>query len=83
MDLRFKCGSEFCRFIIDRENRTLHGISSETNYEKKRLPWSGLFDPDKEEQQDKAMQGLNDYEFKAAITIEMLNKGYELIENGG
>ena len=71
---------EKVRLDINRKEKRLVVFSSKTNYRPQRLPWTYLFDKGKEEHQDQMTETLNDKEFKAAIMIEMYNKGYTLRE---
>lgn len=81
MRLVFKGGNELVIYEIDRENKILKIISSQTNYNLAKAAWKGLFDKGKEAEQEAITDKLNDEEFRLTITAAMAQQGY-VIKNG-
>lgn len=79
MILIFRGGAEMVKMVIDRDTKQLQVASSKTNYTLMNRPWRDLFDPGKEEAQEKASDEIDDSKFVIAIRYEMSKKGYQLV----
>lgn len=73
-------GDNFVRLDIDRTKKKLIVTSSLTNYQPRETEWWKLFDPGKEEEQEKIFEKLNDHDFVRAFEEAMKKIGYELIK---
>ncbi|KKM75546.1 hypothetical protein LCGC14_1389160 [marine sediment metagenome] len=78
MILRFESAGEFVTYDIDRENKKLIVSTSRTNYTETEVPWTSLYDPGKEKEQEEILDKLNDKDFKNLIIKQMMILGYEL-----
>ncbi len=78
MILTFECAGEYFKYDIDRENKKVKVSSSQTNYIETELPWSKLFDPGKEKEQEILSDTLTDKEFKDLVIEQMRLYGYVL-----
>lgn len=78
MDLIFQGGNEIVKLIIDRDNKKLKVVTSNTNYKVVETPWKFLFDKGKEDFQEKITDKLGDKEFRLAIVASMAQIGYVL-----
>lgn len=83
MILTFQGGNEFIKLEIDRKNKKLIVTSSKTNYRPVRSPWTGLFDPGKEKEQEKTLGKLNDEGFQEAMIEQMKVFGYTIKNTEG
>lgn len=78
MKLLFQGGDELLELHIDREKKELKVSSSKTNYQLTSAPWSKLFDPGREELQEKVTDKLDNRMFKNMIILSMGQMGYSL-----
>ena len=82
MKLLFQGGDELVELHIDRERKELKVSSSKTNYQLTSAPWTKLFDPGKEELQEKVTDKLDNRLFKNMVIISMAQQGYTLKNDG-
>ena len=78
MILTFQGGQQFVKLDIDRENKRLIVTSSKTNYKPVPSDWIKLFDKNKEKEQEKITDKLNDEDFKQVIIAGMQQFGYAI-----
>jgi hypothetical protein len=77
MRLRFKCSSQFCTLIIDRNKKNLIICSAKTNYQQIKIAWKNLFDPGQEVEQEAATDKMDDTQFESTIIVAFEKLGYQ------
>ncbi len=78
MKLFFQCQRQVLKLDIDRVNKKLVVTSQKTHYKPLLTDWKNLFDPGKEELQERITDRLNDDEFKQSIILSMAQIGYKI-----
>lgn len=82
MKLFFQCQRQVIKLDIDRESKKLIVTSKKTHYKPVVTSWKNLFDPGKEELQERITNRLSDDEFKQTIILSMAQIGYKIKKIG-
>ena len=76
MILTFQGGSEYAKLEMNRKEKKLVITSSKTGFRPTPTSWNKLFDPGKEEEQEKLTDPLSDEDFKNIIIAGMQQFNY-------